>query len=233
MCKSSGSIYRSVFHERLFMKKLFFVLAGCISCTQIQAQITSGLRVAYNHANAANPAENIRLASLNRFQFGVFGKFSMYKNFFLKGSLIYNQKGNFYDDNNMIADAGKRVTVKLDYIEASVDIGYAVRLTGKHHIHLAAGPYLAYGINGTEKGNGETLMGPIVINRKVAFTNSKYYDGTKLQIKPIDAGLNFNVGYQFRKYGLFFNYGLGLTNRDIWSKSFNRVASVGVSYNFK
>jgi hypothetical protein len=106
----------------------------------------------------------------------------------------------------------------------------------KQRIHLGAGPYLAYGLNGTEKETGETLIGPVVVDRKVKFTNSDYNDGAKLQIKPIDFGLNFNIGYQFRKYGLFFNYGLGLTNRENLGdsyKSYNRVASVGVSYSFR
>jgi len=133
-------------------------------------------------------------------------------------------------------DAGKKVDVKLNYIEASVDLGYSIKLIGKHKILLGAGPFLAYGLNGTEKGTGETLMGPIVIDRKVDFTNSDHYNGTKLNIKPIDFGLNFNVGYQFRKYGIFANYGLGLTNREKFGnnyKSYNRVTSFGVSYSFK
>lgn len=218
------------------MKKMIFLLMGCILFTKIFSQNTFGVRIAYNNTTATKPADNYDIASLNRFQAGVFGKFSVYKNFFVKGNLIYNQKGNFYDDNNRIVDAGKTVDVKLNYLEASVDLGYSIKLVGKHRILIGAGPYLAYGLNGTEKGMGETLMGPIVIDRKVEFTNSDYNDGTKLRIKPTDFGFNFNVGYQFRKYGLFFNYGLGLANRENLGdgyKSYNRVASVGVSYSLK
>lgn len=218
------------------MKKIFFLLAGFIFFSQIHAQSTLGVRVAYNNTTATKPVEYAHVKNIERFQVGIFGRLSVYKNIFLKGSLLYNQKGNIYDDDAYIADAGKRVTVKLNYLEASVDMGYAFKLIGKHKILVGVGPYLGYGISGTEKGSGESLLGQIIIDKKAEFTNSDYTDGTTLRIKPLDFGFNFNVGYQFRKYGVFFNYGLGLANRENLGdgyKSYNRVASVGVSYSFK
>lgn len=220
------------------MKKIFFLLSGFIFLAETQAQNTFGVRIAYNNTTTSKPGSFAYITDINRFQAGVFGKLSVYKKFFVKGTLLYNQKGNIYDDDNYIADAGKRVTIKLNYIETSVDIGYAVKLIGKHQIILGTGPYLAYGLNGTEKGYGESLMGYYTINRKVDFTNADYTDGKKLLIKPIDFGLNFNVGYQFRKFGIFFNYGLGLTNRQTPEytdtyKTYNRIVSAGASYSFK
>lgn len=220
------------------MKNIIPLLLAFIFFTEIQAQNTFGINVAYNKTSTNKPGDFADIAGINRFQLGVFGKLSVYKNFFVKGSLLYNQKGNIYDDDNYIADAGKRVSIKLNYMEAAVDLGYSIRLIGKHRVLVGAGPYLAYGLNGTEKGIGETIMGPLVIDRKVEFTNADYSDGKKLLVKPIDVGLNFNIGYQYRKYGAFFNYGLGLTNRQnaelsYTYKTYNRVASVGVSYSFK
>jgi hypothetical protein len=215
------------------MKKIVFISTFLFFCSEVEAQNSYGVRVAYNTTNATKASEYIITANLNRFQFGVYGKLTMCKKFFLKGNLIYNQKGNIYNDFASYADAGKKVTIKLNYIETSVDLGYTFNLTKKQTIQLAAGPYLAYGLNGTEKGYGETIAGPVKIDNKVVFNNTKDYNGTNLQIKPIDAGLNFNVAYQYRKYGVFISYGLGLTNREKWGKSFNRVASIGVSYSFK
>jgi hypothetical protein len=216
-----------------FIKKIFFIPLFLFFCTAINAQNSFGVRVAYNNTTVSNPSGNARIRDLNRFQAGAFGQLTIYKEFFLKGNLIYNQKGNFYDDTHVIADAGKSVTMKLNYIETSIDIGYTIKLIEKQRIQMALGPYLAFGLNGTEKGYGETIAGPFNINRKVVFNNTKDYNGTNLQMKPLEAGLNFNVGYQYLKYGAFINYGLGLTNRDKWGEFFNRVASVGVSYSFK
>jgi hypothetical protein len=215
------------------MKTFFLITAVLFYTADISAQNSFGIRVAYNNTTATKASENIKTNSLNRFQVGVFGKRYVLNNWFVKANFIYNQKGNFYDDNPAIADAGKTVTIKLNYIETSIDLGYTVKITGRQRVDVAAGPYFAYGINGTEKGYGETLLGPIVIDRKVDFTNSQTKEGTDLRIKPVDVGLNFNIAYQYRKYGMVVNYGLGLTNREVWGKSFNRVTSIGISYSFK
>jgi hypothetical protein len=208
----------------------------CAMFTTMHAQSTFGLKVAYNRTTATSPVNYADTKGIDRIQLGIFGKLNLYKHFFVRGNITYNQKGNYYSDLYYMADAGKSVSIKLNYLEASADLGYTLKLIGKHKILAGVGPYLAYGLNGTEKGKMETIAGMRDFNRKVKFTNSDFNDGTKLQIKPIDFGLNFNIAYQYRKYGLFFNYGLGLTNRENMAysyNSYNRVASVGFSYSFK
>jgi hypothetical protein len=104
------------------MKKHFIILTGFIFCFgSTKAQNSFGLMVAFNNTSATKASEYNKTTSLNRFQIGFYGKHTIYKNWFLKGSVIYNQKGNFYDDTYGIADAGKKVTIKLNYAEASVD----------------------------------------------------------------------------------------------------------------
>ncbi len=219
------------------MKRVVMLSLACLFVNAAFAQNGFGIRVAYNKSTATKPVDYADIKAIDRFQVGVFGKLDLLKHFFVRGNLIYNQKGNYYYDMYFTPDAGKATHTRLNYLEASADLGYAIKLTGKHKILVAAGPYLAYGLNGTEKGKMGTIAGLFPIDRKVEFTNSDYYDGKKLTVKPIDAGLNLNVGYQYRKYGLFFNYGLGLTNRqnegNTSNTSYNRVASVGVSYSIR
>jgi hypothetical protein len=193
---------------------------------------TFGIRMAYNNTTVTKISASSKISNLNRLQIGVFAKCYLLKNWFLKGNLIYNQKGNFYTDFAYLADAGKQVTIKLNYIEASLDFGYTIKIKQKQNIYTAIGTYLAYGLNGTEKGFGESLLGPIKIDKKVVFTNSKHNNGTYLQINPVDFGLNFNIDYQYGRYGLYINYGLGLTKLEDEFHSKNRVVSVGVSYKF-
>jgi len=233
------------------MKFLMLILAGLLACTgiiaqnacpemherksntRIHEQNSFGIRMAYNNTRATNISEIAKVSSLNRFQIGVFHTFYLPKNWFLKTDLIYNQKGNFYNDDDPIADGGKKVSIRLNYIEASIEAGYGIKIRGVHSIRIGFGPYLAYGINGTEKGSAETLYGRIGIDKKIEIVNTQTKEGTNLKIKPVDAGLNFIIAYQYQKYGMFVNYGLGLVNRENWGEALNRVASVGVSYSFR
>lgn len=213
------------------------VLFCSILLSDTNAQNTLGVRAAYNKTTAVKHAGYADYKPIDRLQVGVFGKFDLYKRFFVRANVMYNQKGSDYSDIHYFADAGRVTRIKLNYLEVAADLGYSIKLIGRHKILVSAGPYLAYGLNGTEKGYGESLMGSIVYNRKVDFTHTDYYDGKSLTVEPVDAGLNINVGYQYRKYGLFFNYGLGLSNThnegtDL-NKSYNRVASVGVSYSIR
>ncbi len=188
--------------------------------------------MAYSSTNATKITENIKTGSLDRFQVFVYAKRYVYKSWFIKANLGYDKNGNFYDDNVVIADGGKKVHIKLNDAACSVDMGYTYKIKAHHQIHAGFGPYLAYGINGTERGYGGTFFGRVPIDKKIDFVNPQTKEGTNLKIKPIDAGLNFNIEYQYNKYGLFINYGLGLSNQENFGKSFNRVATIGVQYSF-
>jgi uncharacterized protein YdeI (BOF family) len=213
------------------MKTLLMIVLLSAFSTTIIAQNSFGVRIAYNNTNAT-ASQYSKTAGLSRFQSGIFAKCYVHHNWYVKGNILYNQKGNFYDDIYMFADAGKKVNIELNYAEVSIDAGYSIKVKAQQNIHIGVGPYLAYGINGTEKGWGESLMGPIKIDRKIDFVKGEPKYGTNTQIKQADAGLNFNIEYQYKNYGLFINYGLGLTDREGFYDSFNRVASVGLSYSF-
>jgi Outer membrane protein beta-barrel domain len=233
------------------MKYLILILLNFIPLTKSIAQIkcpdvsdrklkkksvekkSFGILLGYNNTTVTKTSENDKIKNLNRFQAGIYINGFISKIWFLKGSIVYNQKGNFYDNTYGIADGGKVVTIKLNYVEASLDVGYRINVTATQSINFAAGPYIAVGINGTERGYGESIFGPIKIDKKAVFTNSKFNNGTNLQIKPINFGLNFNIAYQYGKYGLYINYGFGLMKLEDGVNSKNRVASVGVSYSFK
>jgi hypothetical protein len=232
------------------MRCLIVILISVLACTGTTAQNACpeisapkkskranehnslGIRVAYNNTRATKAYDYVKIASLNRFQIGIFRVQYLSRNLVLKTSLVYNQKGNFHNDDDAIADGGKKVDIKLNYLEASVEGGYVARIRGNHSIQVAIGPYLAYGVSGTEKGFAETLIGRNKVDQKIEFVNTQSA-GTITKMKPIDAGLNFSIAYGYKKYAVFMNYELGLTNRENWGEAFNRVASVGVSYSFR
>lgn len=214
------------------MKTFFLTVMLLIFCTKIYPQNSFGGRIGYNNTNATETSQLVTTSSLNRFQAGIFAKLYVHNNWYLKGNFIYNQKGNFHNETNHIADDGKKVTIRLNYLEVSIDAGYTIKVNAKQSIHIGSGPYLAYGINGTEKGNKTSLSWPLQIDKKIDFVNRGTQGGTNMEIKQIDVGVNFNIQYQYKNYGLFINYGLGLVNRETYGRSFNRVATVGLSYNF-
>lgn len=200
----------------------------------IFAQNSWGVRVAANSTNIGGEPEYVVTRSLLRFQAGAFAKRYLHKNWYAKVNLLYNQKGNFHDDTHYIADGGKKVDIKLNYAEVSIDAGYSFRIKNNWNVHAALGPYLAYGINGSETGESGSIYGPgiLKIDRRVDFISGYPKGGNDLELKQWDAGANFNVELQFKDYGLFVNYGMGLANRENFGKSFNRVLSVGLSYSF-
>ena len=216
--------------ETTAMKTLFLIVLLSALSTMIIAQNSIAVRIAYNNTNATEVAKYTKTRSLNRFQIGFFAKHYVHNNWYVKGNILYNQKGNFYDNMYMIADGGKKVDIKLNYAEVSIDAGYSIKVTALQNIHIGLGPYLAFGINGTEKGWGESLMGPINIDRKIYFVGGGTKYGINTEIKRVDVGLNFNAEYQYKNYGLFTNYGLGLTGRQDQQRSMNRVFSLGLSY---
>lgn len=219
------------------MKKLMFLLFISTPLLNLQAQNTAGFKIGYNTATAVKPNSYGDISRINGIQLGVFGKLDLYKRFFIRGNVAYNQKGNQFSDMYYIMDGGRSTTIRLNYLEASVDLGYSIKLPGKHQILAGVGPYLAYGLSGSEKGTMGTIAGPFPVNRDVSFTNSSYYDGTRLPVKPMDAGLNVNVGYQYKKYGLLLNYSIGLVNRanpsGTMGESRNRVFSFMATYSLR
>jgi hypothetical protein len=214
------------------MRTLFLFVILLISCLQIKAQYTFGARAAYNNTNATATSKLIKTASISSYQAGIFAKRYLHNNWYVKGNLTYNQKGNFHDETKYIADDGKKVTIRLNYLELAVDAGYTIDINAKQSINIGAGPYLACGISGTEKGYKTSLSWPLQIHKKIDFVNAGTQGGTNTEMKQLDVGFNFNLEYQYKNYGLFVNYGLGLLNRETYGTSFNRVASVGLSYNF-
>lgn len=214
------------------MKISFLIVALLVSYTKIIAQNSFGVTAAYNNTNATEYSDYFKNSSLNRVQLGFYGKRYFLKNWFIKGNIIYNQKGNFYDDTYGIADAGKSVSIRLNYVETALNAGYTIIIKEQQHIHLGVGPYMGYGINGTEKGYAVSIFGAVKINKKIDFVNSQTKEGSNQKIKPLDFGINFNLEYQYKRYGVFINYGLGLANRENFGKSFNKVTSVGLSYSY-
>lgn len=140
------------------MKNLLLTLLLFVPCSEIVAQNSFGMRIGYNNTNATKISENSITGGLNRYQVFVYAKRYVYKSRFLKANLGYDQRGNFYDDIHAIADGGKKLNKKLNYAEFSVDMGYTYQVRAHHQIHAGFGPYLAYGISGTEKGYGGTFL---------------------------------------------------------------------------
>lgn len=216
------------------MKALLLLLIGLVFYSTISAQNTYGFRIAYNNSNVTTSEDTVITSGITRFQAGVFIKKYFAKKLFMKVNLLYNQKGNFYDNflrHN--ADEGKSVKMRLNYLETSVDLGFSFKLNTSQNLHLGVGPYWAYGLSGTEKGWEESIAGPRGVDRKIDFVSGQTKGSANTQMRRVDAGINFNAEYQLKAYGFFINYALGLLSRETNYNTINRVISIGISYSLK
>lgn len=109
--------------------------------------------------------------------------------------------------------AGSNNTIPLNYLELPLDLRYHYPL-GPGYLHGGVGPYFAYGVGGSVDG-------------------ISVYGENNGGFKRFDAGLNFQVGYNFHGVVLDLSYDLGLANIEYASqdvKGHNRVFSINFGY---
>lgn len=219
------------------MKILAFSSLFLFLSLQINAQLRLAVKAGYNNSSAEyRPKDRMIKQSISSFQLGFLGQLSCNK-ILLSSNILFNQKGNYSDNNEIISDDGQQVTYRLNYLETNILAGYRFTLSKKAGISIAAGPYFGVGLSGTEKGTGSSLLETYKIDRKIHFSNTKESSYNNNYFKPFDFGLDINASLNYKKYFLYFNFGKGLVDRfssDLpdWN-SRNNVFSLGAGYYFK
>jgi hypothetical protein len=218
------------------MKAITILFFATFIYMKINAQNHFGINIGINNTTAMYKYSmndyKPYIQSLNRFFIGGYWQKDIKKQWFVKTTLNYTQKGNFYSNETIFIDAGKQVSLKLNYLETLFDVGKTIKLNKNQSIQVGGGIYVGLGIGGVEKGFEESLSGRKDVNRKIDFTFDNG-NGYKPTYRPIDAGLTFNVQYQYKKYGVFLRYSKGLLNRESIGLIKNNVFYVGFSYQIK
>ncbi|MBK8609850.1 MAG: PorT family protein [Chitinophagaceae bacterium] len=220
------------------MKIILSICLILFSCFSSNAQLRLGIKAGYNNAWAdyRNPDGLIK-HNITAFQVGVLGEVKIRK-MLLRTNILFNQKGNYVDNGQEILDAGRQSTYRINYLEGNILVGYKFSLGRVAGIAFAAGPFIAKGISGTEKGSGSSLAGVYLIDRKIKFSDTEQSDNSTAYLRPIDYGIDINVTANFKKLFLYVNYGKGLASRSTSSdyyanqKPRNSVLSAGLGFYF-
>ncbi len=181
------------------------------------------------------------ITSTNTLGAGFFIDYSITDKFYLQPGISVLNKGYAtielvaYLDGQNNYYANSTVTYyKPVYIEIPVNAVLKLPL-GKGNVRLGGGPYFAYAVGGKVKEVKMTTDNSDTVNKeKIKIGNSVSDDYT-----AIDYGLNFFVGYQFRKgFFLEFSVAPGLANiipkeqRMYDSKAINATALLNLGFEF-
>ncbi|MDR2086207.1 MAG: PorT family protein [Dysgonamonadaceae bacterium] len=141
----------------------------------------SGWKDAYEAMDGSSiPGYTIGYAS--GVHLGLIVQYDLSTKFFLQPELLYSMQGMTEKATNQGSE-----TSRLNFIQLPVYAGYKVNLGLDLNLILAAGPYLAYGINGSKGAYGSDGM----LNR-------------------FDAGVSVMGGLQFNKVQITVGYDHGL-----------------------
>lgn len=194
------------------MKKLsVLLLAGfglCSSAAFAQTQqvavggTTFGIRAGVNFQNINGKdgsGDKLENKLKTGFHIGANAEIPVAPDFYVQPVLLFSTKGTKFDQPG-------DDKLNLSYIELPVNFLYKPVL-GAGKLLVGLGPYLAYGIGGKVKSEGDDI--DVKFKSKVKVGD----DPDKAYFKPFDAGANFLVGYEFsNKFSAQLNAQLGLVD---------------------
>jgi hypothetical protein len=169
-----------------------------------------GLRGGINFQNINGKDENdekLKNDILTGFNIGINAEIPVGVDFYFQPGLLYTIKGAKSED--VILGQSFNTTLKISYLELPLNFLYKP-LLGTGHLILGIGPYVAFGVGGkaTYEGGGSSLSEKIKFQNTV---NTSDPDDV-VYIRPLDAGANLLVGYEFgNKVSFQLNTQLGLT----------------------
>ncbi len=216
-----------------------------LSAGALQAQVDFGLVAGPNFQNMAgkdSDGDKVTNGLIVGFHAGVKVNLYMAPDFYFQTGLLFSQKGSMNNAGALPTKAASddyHTTTRLSYIEMPLHLLFKPQF-GKGHILIGFGPYVAYGITGTQT----IEVGDFSYEQKISFRNEialeEYWDMENAYYRGFDAGADIFAGYEMNM-GLYFqlNAQLGLMNMitdvtewDSESTLKNMGFGISVGYNF-
>jgi len=194
------------------MKKFIFValIALGFAFSANAQKVGFGVQLGGNLSGISEDPETADLSTKLGFQLGGFIDYSLTKDFFLKGGLLFITKGASYEETN----SGAKVSLTMNpmYIQVPIVIGYGFNVSDNFKIYANVGPYIAYGLGGkvtTEiSGTGTVLDGE---------TSADFFTD---DVSKFDFGARLGLGIELNKKIIIgFDYDLGLLNMNTGDNS--------------
>lgn len=227
--------------------KIFSLIAGLVlSLSMLDAQVDFGIVAGPNFQNMVGKDSNgdkITNGLIAGFHAGVTAAMPVATDFYFQSGLLFSQKGS---RNNMglittkAANDNYPTTTRISYLELPLHLLFRPAF-GDGHILVGFGPYVAFGLGGTQTVDYESIP---ALEQKIKFknqiTSEDYWDLDHAYLRRFDAGADIFAGYELAM-GLWFrlNAQLGLLNMmpdveewDYESILKNTGFGVSVGYNF-
>lgn len=189
-------------------------------------------------------ASSISSGSLTSFHAGIFADFKLGDSFSVQPSLLYTEKGATDKENVSSVGFSESSNVKLtiNYLQLPIYALYHKHV-GNNDFFIGAGPFIAYGLSGKEKGSAtETSEEPVPPNEQMTVTRTSaiddkvnFGDSDTSDVKRVDYGVSAMIGFKFNNgFLISAYYDLGLANIAPTSDADikTRVFGVSVGYSF-
>lgn len=218
------------------MKKTLLLLVCAISALTVSAQravstsssvfsteradqpVTFGIRGGVNFAKQTASADGYSASAKSNvgFNVGVSVDIPMLESLYLQTGLYYTVKGYKLDVEDYEYEEVYTEKTNPSYLEIPILASYRYNFSDRTQLQINFGPYVACGIAGKYKYDGE---------------EEDFFGDAN---KRFDAGLAFGAGMTFGHFFVGLNYDLGLTNtlKDSDASFKNRSLSINVGYNF-
>ncbi len=213
------------------MKKIFLMLLACSSAAYMaNAQKSSAiLKGGLNLANVSitDDGRVDEAKSLASFHVGLIGDFAIAKILSFQLGIVATGKGSKTQTGNETDPNYFKATSNPFYLEVPANLVFKLPITSDSKLFFGAGPYIAVGIAGKNKTEGNFLGNRFENKEDIDFSNDDpttldFEEGAGFGIlKRFDYGLNGTAGLELNKVVLGVNYGLGLAKLQSGSNSSN------------
>ncbi len=201
------------------MKRLLSIIViAFVLCHFSQAQnviFKFGGGLASHIGNSTHEVGAFKLGASYEWEFANLWGFETGLYFFAKGwkdkdkdVIIYDEYGDpVLDEEGNILMGKMSVTSNANYIEIPLLVNYYIPLSRPHYLCLSAGPYLAYGVGGKVKTNGDPDREGV---ERLYHTHPTF---SQAGMHRFDMGFQISASYEInRQYSAGLSVDWGLTN---------------------
>lgn len=198
------------------MKKLLAIVCSTILFTTAKSQIYIQAGVNLSNITTTQPSQTQKNISLTTFNAGVLDRFNIKGPLCFETGLLFEGKGSKARINLSGEDA---YTASFDpfYLEVPANLVYRFNFPKRKKLFIDAGPYIAMGIFGQTKSNGNiggvTIKNTTSINFSSANANED--DVAYSDLNRFDYGINVGAGLDLRTVLFKVNYGIGLSQLNV------------------
>lgn len=200
--------------------KIYSVIAVLLlSAAALQAQVSFGVTAGPNFQNMVGKnmdGDKVTNGLIVGFHAGVSANIPIAPDFYFQTGLLFSQKGSKNNEGLFpVKSSGDdyTTTTRISYIDLPLHLLFRPQFSSGHII-VGFGPYVAFGIGGTQKvkyGNLPTMEQKIKFRNEIPLED--FWDVENAYYRRFDAGADIFAGYEF-DMGLYFllKTQLGLLN---------------------